>query len=101
MQCPLDSAEGNGAERGQLRPIDHRDPYCRPVDSLPFCGKRESRNCAVKRVSVEWIAWAVRAGSESARSTGRALGKKSRHFLDKPAGVCYGFSECNDRAGLA
>jgi hypothetical protein len=45
------------------------------------------------RDSVEWIVWAVPAGSEGAPVEGRGARQDNRPFLDGPAGVCYCFSE--------
>jgi hypothetical protein len=40
------------------------------------------------RDSVDWIVWAVPAGSEGAPVEGRAARQGSRLFLDEPATVC-------------
>jgi hypothetical protein len=62
-------------------------------------GLAAARLARVIRDSVEWIVWAVPAGSEGAPVEGRTARQGSRLFLDEPATVCYCLSELSGKAG--
>jgi hypothetical protein len=70
----------------------------RPLERGDAVSARVYNVRVVIRDSVEWIVWAVPAGSEGAPVEGRGARQDNRLFLDEPAGVCYCFSELSGKA---